>query len=314
MSNFTLTAQNVNGDPFISGNNINITNNATTDLIFIDVDNLLGAVLFGEYVSLDGGLTTLSYQFLGYGYVRGDPFQLAGFIRIDLGDGTFLTVALDMNADGDRIPNLSNGNTGLKVVDLDTTSSNKFPKPPPCFARGTLIETAKGLVPVETLGPGDMLVTHDDGLQPVVWAGSSVVSGLEEHMPVLIRAGALGNHRDMRVSPQHNVLIRGWRAELHFGEPEVLVAAKHLVNGSTILREPARAVSYHHVLLERHGLVMSEGSWTESFFPGEAIMRLNDDVRRELSSVLPDPSLYGAMARPVMPGAEARAMGMPLAA
>ena len=51
------------------------------------------------------------------------------------------------------------------------------------------------------------------------------VAGAGAGAPVLIPAGALGNTRDLLVSQQHRMLVTGWRAELMFGEPEVLVAA-----------------------------------------------------------------------------------------
>lgn len=72
MSTKTLIAQDVNGDPFVNGGNINIVNGSTTQIIFKEVDDRLGDPIAGEKVSLDGGVTQLSYELLGYGDVRGD--------------------------------------------------------------------------------------------------------------------------------------------------------------------------------------------------------------------------------------------------
>lgn len=305
MANFTLTAQNVNGDPFLDGKNINITNNSYSDLTFIDVDDLLGVTQTGEYVSFDGGTTLLSYEFLGYGDVRNDPSQHAGFIRIDMGDGTFVTVAIDMNADGDRLPNLSNGNTKLKVADLDNSSSQAFP-PPPCFLPGTLIETDCGPRPVERLAAGDRVMTADAGLQTVLWAGSRLVDGSDRQAPVLIRSGTLGNATDLLVSPQHRVLISGAQAQRFYGHPEVLVPARHLVNGTTILRRAIRRVRYCHILLAQHQLLRSAGCWTESFFPGACILEGDPKLAREIAAVIGDPEGYGGLARPVLKRREAQ--------
>lgn len=39
-----------------------------------------------------------------------------------------------------------------------------------CFAAGTMIRTARGERPVEKLRVGDLVVTRDNGLQPLAWA------------------------------------------------------------------------------------------------------------------------------------------------
>jgi hypothetical protein len=142
---------------------------------------------------------------------------------------------------------------------------------PTCFTPGVLILTRGGERPVEDLRPGDLVVTRDRGPQPVLWAGGQEIDGAADFAPVLIRAGAMGNRRDLLVSPQHRMLIRGWRAELFAGLPEAMVAAVHLVNGRTVVRAPRPRVTYLHFMLERHEIVFAEGAETESLDPaGEA--------------------------------------------
>ena len=109
---------------------------------------------------------------------------------------------------------------------------------PPCFAAGTRIETGRGMVPVEQIQVGDLVRTLDSGLQPVRWRGSRGIDALDKRAPIRFAPGAIGNAREMLVSPQHKILVSGWRAELFFGEDEVLVAAVHLVNADTIHRAP----------------------------------------------------------------------------
>ncbi|MBO6777755.1 MAG: Hint domain-containing protein, partial [Marinibacterium sp.] len=49
------------------------------------------------------------------------------------------------------------------------------------------------------------------------------------HRPVLLKANSLGPgrpRRDVLVSPQHRFLISGWRAQLYFGESELLAPAR----------------------------------------------------------------------------------------
>jgi len=185
---------------------------------------------------------------------------------------------------------------------------------PPCFVAGTLIETAWGPRPVETLVPGDLVMTRDNGLRPLCWTGGRVVSGLDGHAPVRFETGVLGNDRPLLVSPQHRVLIEGWQAELLFGEAEVLSSAVHLVNGSTIRQVPDRAVSYHHILFDRHEIVQSNGAPTESFFPGETILDEDADLRDEILRLFPELSETRCPAgwstvRQVTAGCEAAALG-----
>lgn len=184
---------------------------------------------------------------------------------------------------------------------------------PPCFTLGTLIETPAGEVPVETLRAGDLVTTLDNGPQPVRWIGHRRVQGRGRFAPVRFAQGAVGNRRPLLVSPQHRMLVRGWRAELLFGEPELLVAALHLVDGDRVTRQPQREVDYVHLMFDRHEIVVSEGAPTESFNPGATVLRDDDAMRRELLSLFPEmdvrrPATFRCMARPTLRGREARSL------
>lgn len=97
-----------------------------------------------------------------------------------------------------------------------------------------MIETERSLTPIQDIQVGDLVRTLDNGLQPVRWAGTRGVSALEKRAPIRFAPGALGNTRELSVSPQHKMLVSGWRAELYFGEEELLVAALHPINADTI--------------------------------------------------------------------------------
>lgn len=158
-----------------------------------------------------------------------------------------------------------------------------------CFAAGTLIETATGPQAIETLRRGDMVNTLDDGPQPIRWIGGTTVSGLGANAPVLIRRGTIGNLRDLWVSQNHRILITGASAELLFGEAQVLVAAKHLVNDSTIRIVPCETVSYWHFLCDRHQIVFAEASPVESLYPGQqSLMAVTPVERDEIIALFPD--------------------------
>lgn len=188
----------------------------------------------------------------------------------------------------------------------------------PCFATGTLIETATGPCPVESIRPGDQVLTRDHGHQPVRWAGGAHVSvaGLELRpnlRPIRIRAGALGHAvpaRDLLVSPQHRVLIRSRISHRLFQDAEVMVAAKHLVGLPGIsVAGLAGGVTYHHLLFDRHEAILSDGCWTESLYTGpQALLSLPATARREILALFPELGSCAAPepARRLLTGREAR--------
>ncbi|MBR3371080.1 MAG: Hint domain-containing protein [Rhodobacteraceae bacterium] len=191
----------------------------------------------------------------------------------------------------------------------------------PCFVAGTLIDTAQGRRPVEQIMAGDLVMTRDNGYLPVVWAGSRDLTQDEidqnpDYAAVIIRAGALGDgmpQRDLRVSPWHRILISGQRAELLFGEHEVLVPALHLVGQAGIERDHA-PVSYVHVMFTSHQIIRGEGAWSESFQPGQKTLGGMDDRQRaELLALFPElASMSGqdayAAARLTLKESEVRAL------
>lgn len=167
----------------------------------------------------------------------------------------------------------------------------------PCFVRGTLIETERGAIAVENLVPGMKVLTRDRGAQPLRWIGSRVLCSkalaVSPHMrPIRIGRGALGNglpQRDLLVSPQHRILVRSRIAQKMFGAPEVLVAAKQLlqINGIDVARDPP-TVEYFHVLFDRHEVVLAEGAETESLYTGrEALKSVGLGAQREIFALFP---------------------------
>ncbi|MEI4263443.1 Hint domain-containing protein [Roseovarius sp. D0-M9] len=165
------------------------------------------------------------------------------------------------------------------------------PEPPvfPCFAAGTLIETETGPLPIEVIRAGDLVHTLDHGLQPVHWSGQREVVGRGSMAPIEISAGALGNPRRLVVSPQHRMLIEGWRAEMYFGQAQVLSAAVHLINGDTIRQVPRRRVCYGHLAFEQHEVIFAEGIPSESLYLGEvALDALSADQRTEIEAIFPE--------------------------
>ncbi|WP_299651178.1 Hint domain-containing protein [uncultured Tateyamaria sp.] len=181
----------------------------------------------------------------------------------------------------------------------------------PCFVAGTLIATPEGEVPVETLSEGDLVQTQDDGAQPLRWIGMRTVPARDQYAPILIRANTFGAHEDVMLSPLHRVLIRDSLAELLFGEGEVLVAAKDLVNDRSVTRREGGDVTYVHLMFDKHQVVFSGGLATESFLPGpQTTKSFEREIVDEICGIFPelDPQTgegYGPAARRTLRGYEA---------
>lgn len=228
--------------------------------------------------------------------------------EVEAGDGTIYRVAVidvDLNNDDDLndagedgyylvfpdgVPPAGQPYTVRGIVENDAyTSHSGLGATIVCFTAGTLLHTATGLRPIETLQPGDLIETQDDGLQPLRWIGTRTVEAKGDLAPILFRAGALGNHRDLLVSPRHRMLVADWRVELLTGTEQALVPAVNLVNGHDILRREGGQVTYVHILFDRHQIVFAEGCPSESLHPGRCAMdSLEQDSRAEVLRLFPD--------------------------
>ncbi len=188
-------------------------------------------------------------------------------------------------------------------------------EPVVCFVRGTEIATVSGDRRIEDLVAGDLVLTMDRGYQPIRWIGSSKRRATGDLAPILIRKGALGNDRDLRVSPQHRMLLQGWQAEMLFGEQEVLATAKSLVNDHSILRDEGGEVEYFHILFDTHEIISAEGAPSESFHPGEQGWKALDQATRdEILTLFPELADglfedYGASARTSLKHSEGQLLG-----
>jgi serralysin len=172
----------------------------------------------------------------------------------------------------------------------------------PCFTPGTMIDTPTGPRPVESLLPGDLVLTRDCGAQPIRWVGRRDLSRGDllrntALRPVVLAAGVLGPglpNRDMMVSPQHRILFDGPRCQLLFGETEVLVPALQLCGRSGVGRSAA-ATAYIHLMFDCHQIIRSDGVWTESFQPGDnSLGAIDADQRDELLALFPQLVRAGA--------------------
>jgi hypothetical protein len=106
---------------------------------------------------------------------------------------------------------------------------------------------------------------------------------------VIIKAGVLDNDRDLCVSPQHRMLISAAKAELMFGEAQVLVKAIDLTILDDVYQAEFDQVCYVHFFFDSHQIVFAEGAPTESFRPGRRNMQSMDvRLKEELLSIFPE--------------------------
>ncbi|ABV91882.1 putative type I secretion target repeat protein [Dinoroseobacter shibae DFL 12 = DSM 16493] len=252
---------------------------------------------------INGLEVTDSYLGDWIGFDSGEGEQWVYGVTFYLEDGSQVFMATD----GTQLQDAKS--TGCKWV-LESTDVPVKQITAPCFVAGTRILTPEGVVPVETLRPGDLVQTRDHGAQPVLWVGRRTLPGSEALAPIRFSPDALGSDRPLYVSPQHRMLLSDPRLLLLFEEAEVLAAALHLVNGHSVVQAPRARVTYIHLLFARHEIVYAEGIPSESFHPGMAgLAGFGDAARDELLGFFPQladlDAGFGPCARRVLRAHEA---------
>ncbi len=186
---------------------------------------------------------------------------------------------------------------GQKLSPASFATSTRDGPSKNCFARGTLIDTPHGARPIDQLEDGDEILAIDGGVTQISWIGHRRVSGVELSLdpklqPVRIMAGALAGGRpgqDLIVSQNHRLLVDDWRAPYLFGEDEILVPAKSLLNDTNVMQEcPLGGIDYYHLLMQEHGMVCANGLWAESMVrDAETVAKLNPAQQSEIARHLP---------------------------
>ncbi len=219
---------------------------SVVDVIFDDGTGVLQLDQIGSFRGTIGALTS------------GDRFVISGgtLSALAILNGTTLTVADSGNGGIDTIlfSTLPLDASGFQIVNGNTIVA--------CFAAGTRIATPSGPIAVETLAVGDEVTTRLGGSGLIVWAGSREVDCAAHPSPasvwpICVSAGAFGAgmpERDLFVSPDHALFVDG-----------VLVPAKRLINGRTVRQVEVDTVSYHHIALAAHDVVLAEGMPAETF-------------------------------------------------
>jgi hypothetical protein len=203
--------------------------------------------------------------------------NLQALDRLELGNGVTataavlsagtLTVSYHAAAGGTQTYQFTNvgtaaGSPSTFITGNDATTGDSFVQVT-CFAEGTLIQTTQGPIAVEHLRPDMELPTAlGNGPEAIVWTGQRSVNCRahpkpETVWPIRVASGAFGAAlpvRDLFLSPDHAVFVNG-----------VLVPVKFLVNGTSIAQVRRDNVTYFHVELRHHDVILAEGLPVESY-------------------------------------------------
>ncbi|MCQ0989768.1 Hint domain-containing protein [Jiella marina] len=260
--------------------------------------NQVTQVSLGTYSVLSGGFAD-TFSDYDEGVPGDDNLFILGDVSDDLfnpgsSPGTGLTYVGALNNGDGFILTAGAGNYFIAQYNMnygvgdtaDITSSSFAIQ---CFTPATQITTAQGPVFIEDLSVGDIALTAFGTKRSIVWIGKRTIEcGGQNwhHAPVNVRAGAFGAgvpERDVMLSPGHPVMVRQ-------GGREVLVPIMNLINGTTIERTHMNTVTYWHVELDQHDVLLADGLPAESFFD----MGTRGWFENDLDDVLANPDLIPA--------------------
>lgn len=159
----------------------------------------------------------------------------------------------------------------------------------PGFLSDTLITTDEGERPISELVPGDRVLTADGGYQPIRWIALRKVAAQGDFAPVCFPCGFLRNNRDLWVSQQQNLVIKGPRAARLFDDGEVLAPARSLTNDRDVTIRQGGTVEYAHVLFDAHEVIFANGAPVDSLYPSARnLNNMHQDDRVQILSLFPD--------------------------
>ena len=131
----------------------------------------------------------------------------------------------------------------------------------------------------------------------MLWVGHRKVTAAELAdnpvlWPVTIKAGALGSGvptRTLRLSRHHRVRVDGRIAE-RMGGASLLVPAHALLDLEGVTCSPeASGITWHHILLPGHAVLLAEGAPAESLYLGRELTKaLSSGAIEELAQIFPN--------------------------
>jgi hypothetical protein len=182
------------------------------------------------------------------------------------------------------------------VVDIDSSPHQVYT--PVCFAKGTLIRTPEGDLPIEELSVGDLVFDRDGAEHEIQWIGRRHLhlarsAQFDKWNPVRISRNTFGDgcpYVDTYLSQQHRICVASPQLELLTGSNECLVAARLLTNDTTIRIDRSRSeITYLHILCEEHVILIANGMEAESMSLGPTAMAgVTQAGRQEITALFPE--------------------------
>ncbi len=164
---------------------------------------------------------------------------------------------------------------------------------------GANLRTPCGPRRVEFMRKGDLVVTRDNGLQPVRMTWTRTITAAEiaadpSLAPIVLRPRAIGPmmpQRDLSVGGAHRLLIPGWRLQDEPDGESCLVPARDIagLNDSAFVDRAPEEVTYYNIVFDEHQVICANGMPLESFLPSDENLKdIDPKVRNELRSTFPD--------------------------
>jgi hypothetical protein len=221
-------------------------------------ESFSGDIIVPKFLGSPGSAVNIELKGIAYSSVTHYSYSgnaLGGVLSIDTtsGDYSFHFVG-DLQTSNFTLSNGSTLSTLPPVLDVTVT--------PGCYGAGTRIATVRGEIRIENLRVGDLALTASGALRPVRWIGWRAIETTNhpaphDVWPVRICANAFGEgipRRDLLVSPGHNIAFGG-----------ALIPAIALANGATVRQLERDHVTYFHVELDSHDILLAEGLPAESY-------------------------------------------------
>ncbi len=166
------------------------------------------------------------------------------------------------------------------------------------IGEGANIRTPCGARRIELVRPGDLIVTRDNGLQPVRLIWSREIRKVEftanpAAAPIHLNPRAVGPmmpSQDITVAPDHRILVPGYRLQGQEDTTSCLVAAAQLARSSdaAYADTSARVNRFYTLVFDSPQVFACDGLPVESFQAGaKQIAQLKANLRGELVALFP---------------------------